>query len=381
MTELQKIPLCVPDIGEAERNAVLEVLDSGWLAHGPYNKEFEAAFAKLLDVPHCVSLNSCASALFLALKAANITGEVILPSFTFVASANAVINAGGRCVFVDVDYDTCNINPDAIEAAITPQTEAIMPVHFAGHVADMERIAAIAEKHGLFLMEDSAEAIGATQNGTLAGGWGTGCFSFFPTKNITTGEGGMLTTRDENLAARARALSGHGIASTTLAREKIEKPWLRAATYAGFNCRMSNLLAAIGVRQMERLDEMNAARRQWAGIYDEGLDPTYFDLAVERQGCRHVYQMYTIKVKGINRTRFLKSLREGGIGASVHFDPPVHSQPYYVEAGMGALELPVTEQVTQSIVTLPMYPSMGSKGAARVVEAANQAAAGAIAAE
>jgi perosamine synthetase len=361
-------------MGDEEVRVAAEVIRSGWLAHGPKNHEFEDLFADYIGVPHAVSLNSCAASLHLAILASGINGEVILPSFTFVASANAVVTGGAQCVFADIDYDTCNISPAAVEAAITPQTEAIMPVHYGGQAADMEALARIAKKHHLLLIEDSAEAIGATQNGQKTGHWGIGCFSFYPTKNITTGEGGMLTTRDEALAAKVRAHAGHGIASTTLAREKKEKPWLRAATYAGCNFRMSNLNAALGVVQMKKLDAMNARRQHAAARYDKLLDRTFFDLPVTRPGFTHVWQMYTVKVKGVDRTRLLAKLKTQGIGASVHFDPPVHVQPYYAEQGHAKRELPVTTKVAGSIVTLPIYAGMTDDDVAYVAETANEAA-------
>ena len=370
----RKVPLCIPDMGDEEVEAAAEVIRSGWLAHGPKNHEFEELFARYIGVPHAVSLNSCAAALHLAILTSGIKGDVILPSFTFVASANAVITGGMRCLFVDIDYDTCNIDPAAVEAAITSRTEAIMPVHYGGQLADMEALARIAEKHHLLLIEDSAEAIGATQNGKKSGQWGIGCFSFYPTKNITTGEGGMLTTRDGELAAKVRAHSGHGIASTTLAREKKEKPWLRAATHAGCNFRMSNLNAALGVVQMKKLDAMNERRQHAAARYDALLDRTFFDLPVTRPGFTHVWQMYTVKVKGVDRTRLLAKLKAQGIGASVHFDPPVHVQPYYAELGCAKLDLPVTVKVAERIVTLPIYPSMSDEDVAYVADAANEAA-------
>ena len=371
----RKVPLCIPDMGDDEIQAAAEVIRSGWLAHGPKNHEFEELFASLIGVPHAVSLNSCAAALHLAILASDIKGEVILPSFTFVASANAVVTGGAQCVFVDIEYDTCNIDPAAVEAAITPRTEAIMPVHYAGQAADMEALARIAEKHKLALIEDSAEAIGATQNGKKTGHWGIGCFSFYPTKNISTGEGGMLTTRDEALATKVRAHSGHGVASTTLAREKKEKPWLRAATYPGCNFRMSNLNAALGVVQMKKLETMNAKRQRAAKQYDALLDRSFFDLPVTRPGFTHVWQMYTVKVKGIDRTKLLAALKQQGIGASVHFDPPVHVQPYYAEQAQSKPDLPITQKVADRIVTMPIYPSMSEDDVAYVAKAANRTAA------
>ena len=374
METKRNVPLCIPDMDEAETLAVAEVLKSGWLAHGPMNHEFEKMFAEFVGVPHAVSLNSCASALFLAVHASGIKGRVILPSFTFVASANAIVTGGAKCDFADIDYDTCCIDVKHAESMITRDTEAIMPVHYAGQAADMTAIAALAAKHKLKIIEDSAESIGATQDGKQTGSWGIGCWSFYPTKNLATGEGGMLTTTDGELANKARAIAGHGVASSTWAREKKEKPWLRAATYAGFNFRMSNILAALGVVQMKKLERMNSARRKHAAQYNRLLNKELFDLPVEAPGRNHVYQMYTLKLKGVERTKFLAELRGKGIGATVHFDPPVHTQPFYAELGFGDLKLPVTDKVAATIITLPMYPTMSESDVAFVAEAANEVA-------
>jgi perosamine synthetase len=354
-----KIPLSKPDIDAREIEAVQEVLNSGWLTDGPKNIELEKNFASYIGVKRAVSLNSGTSALFLALKALGITGEVILPSFTFVASANAVVTAGATPVFADIQYGSCNIDPERIREKITRRTEAIMVVHYAGQSAEMDRISQLAEKYNLALIEDSAETIGGEFNEKKTGSFGIGCFSFFPTKNMTTGEGGMLTTNDDALADRVKALAGHGIIKSTMQREHDKEPWHREAFLAGYNFRLSNLLAALGVEQLKKLDRMNAQRRRHAAHLNKRLPDQWIDTPVEMPRCFHVYQMYTIKLKGIDRTMFIKSLRDEGIGVSVHFDPPVHLQEFYrahypCEDG----DLPATENVAHSIVTLPMYPQM-----------------------
>jgi perosamine synthetase len=307
--------------------------------------------------------------LFLAIKALGITGEVVLPSFTFVASANAVVTAGAVPVFADIEYDTCNIDPASVEDRTTPRTEAVMVVHYAGQSCRMDRITAIAEKHGLALIEDSAETIGGEFQERKTGSFGVGCFSFFPTKNITTGEGGMLTTNDAALADKVKALVGHGIFSNTFQREKAERPWFRAATLTGYNFRMSNILGALGVEQLKRIDQMNKARRRHAAYLTGQLKGMpEIDLPVEADGCKHVYQMYTIKVKPpVERNHFVNRLKEEGIGASVHFDPPVHVQPIYRAGGCSGEPLPVTDRVADSIVTLPMYPSLTQGQLDRIV--------------
>lgn len=352
------IRLSIPSTGDEELRAIREVFDSGWLTEGPRNEEFEGRFAAYIGVKKAVTLNSGTSALFLALKSLDITGEVILPSFTFVASANAVVTAGARPVFADVIYETCNIDPADIEKRITKRTQAIMPVHFGGQPAAMDAIVRIAKKYSLYIIEDSAETIGGEYNGRKAGSFGAGCFSFFPTKNMTTGEGGMFTTDDVELAQRLKTLAGHGIPKGTYRREGEKRPWAREAIAAGYNFRMSNILAAVGVVQLKKIDEMNNLRRHHASYLNERLIGLDIDLPVEGAGCKHVYQIYTIKVRK-KRDEFVLGLREKGVAASVHFDPPVHTQPYYAKTFGGRRgDLPTTEKLAESIVTLPMYPAM-----------------------
>lgn len=357
------IPLCRPYLDEKELEAVKEVFESGWLAEGPKNEELEKMFADYIGVKRAVTSNSCASALFLVVKALDIKGEVILPSFTFAASANAVETAGATPVFVDIDYNTCNIDVIKTEEKITPKTEAIMPVHFAGQSSKMDEIMNLAERYNLKVIEDSAEAVGAEFDGKKTGSFGIGCFSFFPTKNMTTGEGGMITTNDETLAEKIKTMASHGIPKSTLGREKDKKPWARSAIYAGYNFRMSNILAAIGVEQFKKLETMNELRREHAKYLNEGLKGVkQIDLPIEMAGCKHVYQMYTIKLKTGNRDEFVLKLREAGIGASVHFDPPVHLQHYYQNKyNYKTGDFPITEKVSESIVTLPMYPALTQK--------------------
>jgi perosamine synthetase len=369
------VPLCRPSLGEEEFAAVKEVMLSGWMAHGPYNHKFEESVARYLGVPHAITMNSCTSALEAALKVAGIRGEVIIPSFTFVATANAVVTSGATPVFCDVDPVTRNVTADTIGGKITPKTEAVIIVHYGGQPCQMDAIVSLCEKHKLFLVEDSAETLGATWNGRQAGSFGVGCFSFFPTKNITTGEGGMLTCRDDAFAAKVRTLIAHGIASTTLAREKVERPWLRAAEMPGHNYRMSNMLAAIGYHQMQKLDTLNRKRVILAERYNErlaALSPV-LKTPVTAPGATHVYQMYTVTVPAERRDGLIRFLKERGVGASVHFDPPVHQQPYYRDFP-GAL--PATEALAQEIVTLPIFPDMTFEEQDWVIEALQDACAG-----
>ena len=360
---MPKIPLCIPYTGQEEIDAVSEVIKSGWYAHGPKNHEFEEGFAEYLGIKHAFSMNSCTSALHLAVEGLGITGEVILPSFSFVASANAVITGGARPAFADIRYDTCNIDPDSVERMVTEDTEAIMPVHYGGQSADMTAVMEIAEQHGLQVIEDSAETIGGTHRGQLTGTFGVGCFSFYPTKNLTTGEGGMLTTNDDQLAGRVKSLLAHGIDKSTYEREDTEKAWYRSASRVGYNFRMSNILAAIGVEQLKKLDQMNLMRREVADRLTAALaDIPEITPPVERPENKHVYQMYTVRLaEGLDRDAFVRSLNDKGVGASIHFFPPIHHMKPYKDGKYRQDDLPVTEKVIQEIVTLPMYPQMSEE--------------------
>lgn len=354
---MRKIPLCLPAIGEEEINAVVKVLRSGWIAHGPKNHEFEDLFKRYVGVKYAITMNSCTSCLHLALEAMGIKGEVITPSFTFVATVNAIVLAGATPVLVDIDKDTRNISPQSIEEAVTNKTEALMVVHYAGLPADMPAIIDIAKKHNLRVIEDSAESLGGSYNGIKVGSYDVGCFSFFPTKNITTGEGGMLTTNNDALASRIRTMCAHGIDSTTFAREKAEKPWLRIASQFGYNFRLSNVLASIGVEQMKKINTLNSIRQQISDRYINNLrslETVGFQKVPE--GYVNSWQMFTILVDPSIRDSLLFYLRDNGIGVSVHFDPPVHLQPLYTKLRKRTLD--VTELVTNSIITLPIYPTM-----------------------
>ena len=352
------IPLAKPTVGDEEIAAVAEVLRSGWLAHGPKVKEFEAAFAAAIGTRYATSTNSCASALQLSILGLGLKGEIIVPSFTFAASANAIVQAGCVPVFADILNDTCTLDPESFRKALTKKTVGVMPVHFAGQSCAMDTLMEIADANNLAVIEDSAEAIGAEYCGKKTGSFGIGCFSFYPTKNITTGEGGMVTTNDEKLALKMAALKAHGMTTTAYERERKEKPWLRAAEYAGFNFRMCDINAAIGLVQLRKLDGMNEKRRSHAAYLTKRLaDVAGVVTPTEDPKGKHVYQMYTIRVPAAKRSAFIAFLKERGIAASVHYDPPVHLQPYYHQH-VPTRPLPVTEQVAASIVTLPFYPQL-----------------------
>ncbi len=366
------VPLCSPHVTEAECEAARKVILSGWMTHGPQNGLLEERFRGHLGVSHALCVNSCTSALFLAVQASGLRGEIILPSFTFPASANAIVTAGATPVFADIDYDTCCIDPESLKRCLTPRTEAIMVVHFAGQACPMDPIVDIARARNLTIIEDCAETLGGAYKGHPAGSFGIGCFSFFPTKNITTGEGGVLASDDAAFMARAKNLAAHGIASSTLARQQgdsTQAPWHREAIGFGYNFRMSNVLAAIGVVQFDKLEEMNRLRREHARCLIEGLKgEDRIDLPIERADCEHVYQMFTIKLRNAarrSRDAFVWKLREAGIEASVHFDPPLHLQRLYSDFRRD--DLTVTEKAAQSILTLPLFPGMSRRMLDRII--------------
>lgn len=357
---MSMIYLSRPSINYREIDSVSKVLNSGWLSSGKKVKELENRFAKYIGVKYAVSLNSCASALQLAIQVQGLKGEIILPSFTFVASVNAVINAGCIPRFADIEYEPCNIDPQKIETLINKKTVAIMPVHYAGQSCDMAKILAIARKYGLIVIEDSAESVGAMFKNKKTGSFGIGCFSFFSTKNITCGEGGMVTTNSRYIRDKVLAYSSHGIERTS--SSKGNSSWLREAKYPGYNYRMANVLAAIAVTQLSKIEIMNNQRRELARYLSKNLkECRELDLPFEDSRCYHVYQMYTIKLKPNNRIKrdlFVDYLRKKGIEASVHFYPPLHKQKLYQGYLYPQDRLPVTEKVSASIVTLPLYPKL-----------------------
>jgi perosamine synthetase len=358
------IPLGKAELGPEEEQAVLETLRSGWLIHGDKNKQFEDQFKNYLGVKHALTMNSCTSALFLAVLAHDITGEVIVPSFTFSASANAIVTAGATPVFADVYEDTAMLDPMSVEQCITDNTQAIMVVHFAGQSADLDPLVALCKKYNLVLIEDSAEAVGATYKGRRTGSTGTGCFSFYPTKNLTTAEGGMLTTHDEALAERVELLMAHGI-------KKVEHaPFVgyRSASIAGYNFRLPNVLATIGVEQMKKIDRFNMRRRELATLYNARLASINgITTPVEKEGRMHTYQMYTIRVADAVRNILVAHLNKQGIKASVHFSPPVHLQEFYKDFEQ-RVPLTVTEKIHKEIITLPLFTEMTTEQVHRVCD-------------
>lgn len=363
---MRHVPLCRISTGPEEIEHISKALASGDISSGEYNALFEERMCRALGVPCGVATSSGYGALHAAIHCLKITGDVVVPSFTFAASVNAIVRAGANPVFADVAHSTRNMTAAEILAALTPKTQAIMVVHFAGQVCEMGPIEQIARARGLHLIEDSAQTLGARYRGRAAGSFGVGCFSFFATKNITTGEGGFCATHDPALRDSIRRFIGHGVE-----RDR-EKPWYRDASEPGMNFRMSNLHAAVGYAQLGRLERMNSRRRQIAAEYHSRLQPVCgVELPATAPGCEHTWQMYTICVDGRIRDGLVAGLRQMGVMASVHFAPAVHRQTAYRDL-TGTVTLPVTENLSRTIVSLPIYPDMDTEDVSYVCDSVEQ---------
>ncbi len=354
------IPIARPQMGEEEKQGVWEAMASGSLAQGPRVREFEEAFAAFIGAEHAVAASSGTTALHLALLGYGIGpgDEVVTVPFTFIASANSIVYTGARPVFVDVDERDFMIDIAQVESAITDRTRAIMPVSLYGQPADMPALAAIAERHGLALVEDACQAHGAAIDGRRSGTWGAGTFSFYPTKNMTTGEGGMITTDEAALADRARLLREHGM-KVRYHHEIV-----------GYNFRMTDLAAAIGLAQLPKLPAANERRRAIAARYDAELRGVI--TPTTRTGVTHVYHQYTIRVN--RRDEFAAALGERGVGSAVYYPIPVHRQKPFIALGYGEERYPVTDRLTDQVLSIPVHPSLSDDEVSTVIGAVNETA-------
>lgn len=360
------IPVAAPQIGEEERNAVLAVLNSGQLAQGPVVEAFEREFAAWCGVDHAIAVNSGTAALHLLMLAHGIGegDEVITTPFTFVASVNAALFVGARPVFVDIEPETYCLDPSKVEAAITPRTRALMPVDLYGHPAAIGELRAIADRHEVILIEDACQAHGAAIGATKTGALGVSAsFSFYPTKNMTTGEGGMVTTGDAEIAEKVGILRQHGAA------RRYHHDVL------GYNFRLTDMAAAIGRAQLGKLDRFNTARRRNASILDEGLAGVEgVVLPRERPGYTHVYHQYTVRIEG-DRDRFQARLRELGVATAIHYGLPVHRQPLYLGMGYGDFAMPAAEHAADHVLSLPVHPGLTDADLDRIVDSVRKVAA------
>jgi perosamine synthetase len=354
------IPIARPQLGEEERRAVWEVMEAGLLAQGARVAELESRFAELVGVPHAVAVSSGTAALHLTLLGLGIGpgDEVITVPFTFIASANSILYTGARPVFVDVTETDFCIDVSQVSAAITPRTRAIMPVSLYGQPADLPALADLTEAQGLALVEDAAQCHGAAIDGRAPGSWGAGCFSFYPTKNMTSGEGGMLTTADGALAERVRLLREHGMTV------RYQHDTL------GYNFRMTDIHAAIGLAQLTKLPAFNARRREIAARYDAELRGVVVPQA--RAGVTHVYHQYTLRVA--QRDEFVARLAERGIGTGVYYPIPVHRQKAFETLGYGGARFPVSERLAGEVLSIPVHPALSDDDVSRVIDAVNEVA-------
>ncbi len=372
------LPYSLPLLDEQEEQAVLDVLRSGWLTTGPKVRQFEELFAAYIGTPHAIAVNSCTAAMHLVLVAWGIGAgdEVITTPLTFCATIEAIEYVGATPVLVDIDPATANIDPNRIEDTLTPRTRALLPVHYGGLPCDMDAIMDIAARHQLLVLEDAAHAVGATCRGRKIGAIAHAtAFSFYATKNLTTGEGGMITTFDAELADQCRILSLHGISRDAWKRYMAAGTWYYEVQTLGFKYNMTDLQAALGICQLQKLDAMNARRQQIAAQYHRAfmecdfLTPFPPEVPPDRT---HVWHLYTILLNPdalrIDRARFIEELKARNIGTSVHFIP-IHYHPHYARYGWQRGQFPNAERYYERTISLPLYPAMSDQDVADVIEA------------
>jgi dTDP-4-amino-4,6-dideoxygalactose transaminase len=354
------IPISKPFIGDEEKKAVMGVLDSGMLAMGPKTAQFETEFAKLCAVKHAIAVSSGTTALHIALLANGIGpgDEVITTPFTFIASVNAILYVGAKPVFVDIEEDTFNIDLSQVEKAITPRTKAILPVHLYGHLCDIEQLNTIAETHHLKIIEDACQAVMASYKGKIAGSFGTGTFSFYATKNMMSGEGGMITTNDDEVAEASRLIRNHGM------KVRYYHDML------GFNFRMMDIQAAIGLEQLKRLPAFNEKRRQHAAHFNAKIESV--KTPQEKLDYHHIWHQYTIRVNhGRDRDSAVQQLNEAGIGTGIYYPVPVHQQEY-IRKMLGEVSMPVTEKMSREVISLPVHPMLSKEDLETIVTEVNK---------
>ncbi len=377
------LPYGLPMHDESETKEVIEALESNWWSRGPKTAEFERRFADFVGAKYALAVNSCTAAMHLALLAYGIGAgdEVITTPYTFCSTANTIVHAGATPVFADINADTGLIDPGEIEKKITAKTKAIMPVHYAGQACDMDKINDIAARHGLRVIEDSAHATYTTYKGSMIGsGQNPAAFSFYATKNLSTGEGGMLTSNDEEFISRARVLSLHGMSKNAWNRYGKGGSWRYEVLGAGHKYNMTDIAAALGLAQLDKLEAMQSIREEYAYIYGkafrdlEGIEP----LAISENG-RHAWHLYAVRIKenklDIGRDEFARILAEDyNIGISVHFIP-VHLHPFYVNTyGTREGDYPNAEKLFAEELSIPLYPAMTKDDVEYVAKAVREIA-------
>jgi perosamine synthetase len=358
------IPIAKPIIGGEEIKAVEDVLNSGMLVQGEAVKRFEDAFSNYIGVKNSVAVSNGTVALDLTLKALGLKpeDEVVSPAFTFIATANSILYQGLRPVFADVDERTFNIDPESLAEVVTRKTRAVIGVHLYGQPFDMKAVGQICDDNNMILIEDCAQAHGALYDGKKVGGFGIGCFSFYPTKNMTTGEGGMITTNDDALAAKLRLLRNHGDTG------KYNHVLL------GYNYRMTNIQGALGLVQLRSLDKFNQKRIENAEYLSKNLNIKGITPPYKAENVRHVYNQYVVKVEDdfpVGRDGLIDYLQANGIGSAVHYPKPIYRQPIYRELGLDRNICPVTEDVSRKVMSLPVHPSLAEGDLVHITNTVN----------
>ncbi|RQO59287.1 UDP-4-amino-4,6-dideoxy-N-acetyl-beta-L-altrosamine transaminase [Paucibacter sp. KBW04] len=384
-SDLPFLPFALPEIGEDEINEVVDTLRSGWVTTGPKAKRFEADFAAFLNEPQleCIAVNSATAGLHLALEAMGIGpgDEVITTTHTFTATAEVVRYLGADVVLVDIDPATLNIDPKLVEAAITPKTRCIIPVHYAGLAVDMLAILDIARRHGLRVLEDAAHALPTTLEKELIGTMGSDAtvFSFYANKTMTTGEGGMLVTRNAELAKRARVMRLHGMSRDAFDRFTATVPsWYYEIVAPGFKYNMTDIAAALGLHQLKRIAAFQARREQIAAAYNEAFADLPLILPPQApEGDVHSWHLYVLRLSdeaSIARDAFIEAMYAAGIGCSVHYIP-LHQQPYWRDRyGLTPEQFPHSQKAYERSISIPLYTAMTDADVQRVIAAVRRIA-------
>ena len=394
------LPFSLPSIGEEEIAEVIDSLRSGWITTGPKTKRFEEQFREYIGAKHAIAVNSCTAGLHIALTALGIgPGDAVISTpMTFCSSIHVIEHVGARPILVDVEPDTLNIDPERIEEELKSQIpnskskiRAVLPVHYGGQPCDLEAIYTIAARHNLPVVEDAAHAVGAAYHGHKIGSLANSqlaignsqvtCFSFYATKNLTTGEGGMITTADDELAERMRLLSLHGMSRDAWKRYTSTGSWYYEVLLPGYKDNMTDIQAAIGLHQLRKLPQFQARRREIVHRYNEAFSQfDEFQIPTERPEVEHAWHLYVLRLdlerfpairnpKSEIRNRFIEELKARNIGSSVHFIP-VHLHPYYRDRyGYKAEDFPVAYREYQRMVSLPLYPRMSDQDVEDVIEA------------
>ncbi len=368
------IPVARPYFGSEEEELVLEVLRSGWVSQGPRVAEFEVRFAEYVGAKHAVAVSSCTTALHLALLVAGIGSgdEVLCPSLSFIATANAIAYVGARPVFVDIARETYNLDPARIEEMLTPKTRAILVVHQIGLPAALDEILAVAARHNLLVLEDAAPAVGSEYQGRRIGAphGSLACFSFHPRKILVTGEGGMITTHDGQLAERLRRLRHHGMSVSDLVRHEAREVVIESYDEVGYNYRMTDLQASVGLIQLRRLNDFVVRRRYLASRYVEQLAPLgWLSLPKEPDGYRHNFQSYMVRLRPeapVTRDALMQGLLERGVSTrrgvmAIHREPPYRDREW-------EKRLPETSAATDETVILPLFHQLTEEEQDYIIE-------------